>query len=134
MKYSGHRKLLSKLSKFNVFNLLGYQTNTDASILNYKFCPENWFRYVRRLYATAINFPCIITLRQNRSNKVNIIRSTQSGHNRSHKLEPIRTKQRTNPVLSVPTNQSGQLINTNTLHLGQIENKTGIFKSARMDR
>ena len=25
---------------------------------------ENWFQYVRRVYATAINFPCIITLRQ----------------------------------------------------------------------
>ena len=40
MKYSGHRKLLcelSKLSKFNAFNLLGYLTNTDASILVYKF-------------------------------------------------------------------------------------------------
>ena len=24
---------------------------------------ENWFQYVRRVYATAINFPCIITLR-----------------------------------------------------------------------
>ena len=23
---------------------------------------ENWFQYVRRIYATAINFPCIITL------------------------------------------------------------------------
>ena len=23
---------------------------------------ENWFQYVRRLYETAINFPCIITL------------------------------------------------------------------------
>ena len=23
---------------------------------------ENWFQYVRRVYATAINFPCIITL------------------------------------------------------------------------
>ena len=22
---------------------------------------ENWFQYVRREYATAINFPCIIT-------------------------------------------------------------------------
>ena len=43
MKYSGHRKLLcelSKLSKFNAFNLLGYWTNTDASILVYKFRPE----------------------------------------------------------------------------------------------
>ena len=46
MKYSGHGKLLcelsklSKLLKFNAFNLLGYQTNTDASILVYKFHPE----------------------------------------------------------------------------------------------
>ena len=23
---------------------------------------ENWFQYVRRVYSTAINFPCIITL------------------------------------------------------------------------
>jgi len=23
---------------------------------------ENWFQFVRRVYATAINFPCIITL------------------------------------------------------------------------
>ena len=43
MKYSGHRKLLcelSKLSKFNAFNPLEYETNTDASILVYKFRPE----------------------------------------------------------------------------------------------
>ena len=43
MKYSGHRKLLcdfSKLSKLNAFNLLGYLTNTDASILVYKLLPE----------------------------------------------------------------------------------------------
>ena len=50
MKYSGPRKLLcelSKLSKLNAFNLLGYKTKTDASILVYKFCPEkNWFQYV----------------------------------------------------------------------------------------
>ena len=48
MKYSGHRKLLcelSKLSKFNAFNLLGYL--------------PNWFQCVRRVYATAMNFPCI---------------------------------------------------------------------------
>ena len=37
MKYSGHRKLLCELSKFNAFYLLGYLTNTDASILVYKF-------------------------------------------------------------------------------------------------
>ena len=43
MKHSGHRKLLcelSKLSKFNAFNLLGYKSNTDASILFYKHRPE----------------------------------------------------------------------------------------------
>ena len=43
MKYSGHSKLLyelSKLSKFNAFNLLGYYRNTDTSILVYKFRPE----------------------------------------------------------------------------------------------
>ena len=43
MKYSGHRKLLcelSKLSKLKGFILLGYQTNTDASILVYKYRPE----------------------------------------------------------------------------------------------
>jgi len=43
MKYSGHRKLLCELSKslkFDAFNLLGYETNTDASILVYKLRPE----------------------------------------------------------------------------------------------
>ena len=43
MKYSGHKKLmceLLKLSKLNAFNLLGYKTKTDASILVYKFRPE----------------------------------------------------------------------------------------------
>ena len=43
MKYSVHKKLLckfSKLSKFNAFILLVYYTNTNASILVYKFCPE----------------------------------------------------------------------------------------------
>ena len=43
MKYSGHRKLLCELPKFlkfNAFILLGYKTNTDASILAYKFPTE----------------------------------------------------------------------------------------------
>ena len=40
MKYSGHRKLLCELSKCNAFNLLGYKTNTEASILVYKFRSE----------------------------------------------------------------------------------------------
>ena len=41
MKYSGILLCeLSKLSKFNALNLLGYQTNTDASILVFKFRPK----------------------------------------------------------------------------------------------
>ena len=43
MKYSGQRKLLceiSRLSKLNAFNLLGYWTNTNASIIVYKVRPE----------------------------------------------------------------------------------------------
>ena len=57
MKYSGHWKLLCELSKFNAFNLIG-------CIFSCLQIPprENWFQYVRRVYATAINFPCIITL------------------------------------------------------------------------
>ena len=38
MKYSGQRKQLCELSKFNAFILLGYQTNTNACIV-YKFRP-----------------------------------------------------------------------------------------------
>ena len=68
MKYSGHRKLLcdlSKLPKFNAFNLLGYQLNSDASILVYKFRPERTgFNMCGRVYATEINFPCITFLYQ----------------------------------------------------------------------
>ena len=68
MKYSGHRKLLcesSKLSKLNAFIILRYKTNTDASILVYKFRPERtgFNMYAGRIvYTTAINFPCISTL------------------------------------------------------------------------
>ena len=43
MKYSGNRKQLCELCellKFIAFNLLGYKTNTKASILVYKFRPE----------------------------------------------------------------------------------------------
>ena len=40
MKYSGHRKLICELSKLNAFILLGYLTNTLASILVYKFRPK----------------------------------------------------------------------------------------------
>ena len=68
MKYSGHTKLLcelSKLSKFNTFNLLGYQTNTDASIIVYKFRPErtgfNMYTDCKE-YATPVNFSCLYYL------------------------------------------------------------------------
>ena len=65
MNYSGHRKLLcelSKLSKLNAFILLGSRANTDAYSCLQIPLRENWFQYVRRVYATAINFPCISTL------------------------------------------------------------------------
>ena len=49
--------------KFNAFNLIEYFTNTDAIYSFLQILPrENWFQYVYRLCATAINFPCIITL------------------------------------------------------------------------
>ena len=41
--FSGYRKLLcefSKLSKLNAFILLGYYSNTNTSILVYKYRPE----------------------------------------------------------------------------------------------
>ena len=65
MNYSGHRKLLcelSKLSKLNAFILLGSRGNTDAYSCLQIPLRENWFQYVRRVYTTAINFPCISTL------------------------------------------------------------------------
>ena len=63
MKYSGHRKLLCELSKLSKFNALWIQ-NEHWGIFSYLQIPprENWFQYVRRVYATAINFPCITTL------------------------------------------------------------------------
>ena len=51
-----------KIIIFNAFNVFVYKKNTDASILVYKFHPENWFQYVRREYEISINFPRIITL------------------------------------------------------------------------
>ena len=74
MKYSGHRKLLcefSKFSKLNAFNLLGYSTNTDASILVYKVRPErngfNMYAEYTQLQLTflallASDKPCYIEL------------------------------------------------------------------------
>ena len=53
-----------KIIKINAFNLLGYLTITDESILVYKFRPERTgFNMYAEYTPTAINFPCIITLR-----------------------------------------------------------------------
>ena len=66
MKYSGHRKLLcefSKLSKLNAFLLLEYQTNTDESILVYKFHPERTgFNMYAEYTQPQLTFLCIRTL------------------------------------------------------------------------
>ena len=57
MKYSGHRKLLSELSKLSAFILLGYYTDTIASNLFLQLPPrENWFQYVRSEYAQQLTF------------------------------------------------------------------------------
>ena len=40
-------------------------SDTKRSLMHYSCLQieprENWFQYVRRVFATAINFPCIIT-------------------------------------------------------------------------
>ena len=49
--------------------------NTDASILVYKFRPERTdfnVYIVRRVYATPINFPCIIILYRQLVRKIEI--------------------------------------------------------------
>ena len=52
-----------KVIKLDVFILLGYWKHTEESLLFLHTLPrENWFQYVRREYATAINFPCIRAL------------------------------------------------------------------------
>ena len=66
MKYSGHMQLLCELSKF--LKILCFY---PPRILNKHWCiysclqippKENWFQYVRRVYTTAINIPCIAPL------------------------------------------------------------------------
>ena len=65
MKYSGHRKLLcesSTLSKLNAFILLDTR-GTLMHLSCLQIPPRvNRFLYVRRVYTTAINFPCISAL------------------------------------------------------------------------
>ena len=58
MKCSGHRKLFCELSNFY------RRLNEHWYIYSCLQIPpkENWLQYVRRVYATAINFPCLITL------------------------------------------------------------------------
>ena len=77
MKYSGHRKLLcelSKLSKFNAFNLLGYYTNTDASIRVYQFRPErtgfNMYAEYAQLQLTSLALHSCL-----QGSKINLIKS-----------------------------------------------------------
>ena len=42
---------------------------------------ENWFQYVRRVYATAINFPCIIWVNPcTGSDRTNVINTVMSLH------------------------------------------------------
>ena len=59
--------MIKTSTKLNAFILLGYYTNTGASFLVYKFRPE---RTGFNIYATAVNFPCIITLRYTESKKI----------------------------------------------------------------
>ena len=54
-----------------IIKIIKIKCSNPSRILNEHWCiysclqippRENWFQYVRRVYATAINFPCIITL------------------------------------------------------------------------
>ena len=62
MKYSGHRNLLCELSKLS--NLLLSTFSDTKRTLMHLFLFTNsvqreLFQYVRRVYTTEINFPCI---------------------------------------------------------------------------
>ena len=62
--YSGHRKLLCELSK--LLNLMLLTSSNSKRTLMHSCLQippkENWCQYVRRVYTTAINFPCITPL------------------------------------------------------------------------
>ena len=65
MKYSGHRKLLYEYQNCqNQCFYLPRKLDEHWCIYSCLQIPprENWFQYVRRVYATAINFPCITPL------------------------------------------------------------------------
>ena len=61
--FIGNYHELSKLSKLNAF-ILGYYTGTLMHLFLFSNTAkkENWFQCVHRECATAINFPCLITL------------------------------------------------------------------------
>ena len=80
MKYSGHRKLLCELSKLNAFILLGYQTNTDASILIYKFRPErtgfNMYAEYTQRHLTFLTLVPIVPMMYTRSVRLRLLHKT----------------------------------------------------------
>ena len=54
---------------YQIYQNLMFLTSSDSKRTLIFSClqippRENWWQYVRRVYATAINFPCIITLVQ----------------------------------------------------------------------
>ena len=67
MTYSGHMKLFCEFSKLSKLNA---DTDTEQTLMLDSCLQspprENWFQYVRRVYATDINFPCISTLTKTR--------------------------------------------------------------------
>ena len=60
MKYSGQRKLFCELSELSKCN--SPRKLNEHCCINSCLQIQNWFQYVRRVYTTAINFPCIIPL------------------------------------------------------------------------
>ena len=66
MKYLGHWKLyyVNYQNYQNLMLLIPRILNEHRCIYScLRFPPKkNWLQYVRRVYVTAINFPCIIAL------------------------------------------------------------------------
>ena len=65
MKYSCNRKLLcklTKLSKLNAFIFLGYYRRTLMHLFLFTNSAQRELVSIRRVYTTAINFPCITSL------------------------------------------------------------------------
>ena len=68
MKYSGHGKIVCEFTKLSKCILAMLLTSSDTKrTLMHLFVFTNsaqidCFQYVRRVFATSINYPCIITL------------------------------------------------------------------------